>query len=178
MIIKRSDEVVPQPSGKAIDCNSVIAGSNLAGTSIQWGCGGMVDARDLKSLGSNTVRVQLPPSPPLNSVNKKCAPIAQLDRAFDYGSKGCGFKSCWARQKLKILFFLGMQLSLVEYLIWDQGVAGSNPVIPTIKFIYLARQLSWLEQSVHTRQVVGSSPTLATNQLVGPLAQLVRASGS
>jgi hypothetical protein len=25
------------------------------------------------------------------------APIAQLDRAFDYGSKGCGFDSCWAR---------------------------------------------------------------------------------
>ena len=26
------------------------------------------------------------------------APIAQLDRAFDYGSKGCGFKSYWAHQ--------------------------------------------------------------------------------
>ena len=27
------------------------------------------------------------------------APIAQLDRAFDYGSKGCGFDSYWAHQK-------------------------------------------------------------------------------
>ena len=31
----------------------------------------------------------------------KYAPIAQLDRAFDYGSKGCGFDSYWARH----LFF-------------------------------------------------------------------------
>ena len=28
------------------------------------------------------------------------APLAQLDRAFDYGSKGCGFDSCWARHFL------------------------------------------------------------------------------
>ena len=178
MIIKRSDEVVPQPSGKAIDCNSVIAGSNLAGTSIQWGCGGMVDARDLKSLGSNTVRVQLPPSPPLNSVNKNVRPQLNWIERLTTDQKVAGSSPAGRAKNLKFLFFLGMQLSLVEYLIWDQGVAGSNPVIPTIKFIYLARQLSWLEQSVHTRQVVGSSPTLATNQLVGPLAQLVRASGS
>ena len=26
------------------------------------------------------------------------APIAQLDRAFGYGPKGCGFDLCWARQ--------------------------------------------------------------------------------
>lgn len=26
----------------------------------------------------------------------KKAPVAQLDRAFDFGSKGCGFKSCRA----------------------------------------------------------------------------------
>ena len=71
----------------------MITGSNLVGTS-KWGCGGTVDARDLKSLGSNTVRVQIPPSPPLIFIY---APIAQLDRAFDYGSKGCGFDSCRAR---------------------------------------------------------------------------------
>ena len=29
----------------------------------------------------------------------KQAPIAQLDRAFDYGSKGLGFDSYWARHK-------------------------------------------------------------------------------
>lgn len=28
------------------------------------------------------------------------APIAQLDRVFDFESRGCGFDSCWARQKL------------------------------------------------------------------------------
>ena len=32
------------------------------------------------------------------------APIAQLDRAFDYGSKGCGFDSCWARHLFNFLF--------------------------------------------------------------------------
>ena len=90
--------MVPQPSGKAIDCNSVIAGSNLAGTS-KWGCGGMVDARDLKSLGSNTVRVQLPPSPPLN-IGVANAPIAQLDRVSGYEPGGCEFKSCWARHQI------------------------------------------------------------------------------
>ena len=74
----------------------MITGSNLVGTS-KWGCGGTVDARDLKSLGSNTVRVQIPPSPPLIFIY---APIAQLDRAFDYGSKGCGFDSYWARHYL------------------------------------------------------------------------------
>ena len=29
------------------------------------------------------------------------APIAQLDRAFDYESKGCGFDSCSARHLKK-----------------------------------------------------------------------------
>ena len=29
------------------------------------------------------------------------APIAQLDRAFDYGSKGCGFDSYWAHHFIK-----------------------------------------------------------------------------
>ena len=54
------------------------------------------------------------------------APIAQLDRAFDYGSKGCGFDSYWARHLYRDVAQLGSAL------IWDQGVAGSNPVIPTI----------------------------------------------
>ena len=31
----------------------------------------------------------------------KCVPIAQLDRAFDYGSKGWGFKSSWVRHNGK-----------------------------------------------------------------------------
>ena len=156
--------MVPQPSGKAIDCNSVITGSNLVGTST-WGCGGMVDARDLKSLGSNTVRVQLPPSPP------SIAPIAQLDRAFDYGSKGCGFKSYWARH-----LEIGMQLSLVEYLIWDQGVAGSNPVIPTIFYLKHGEvaQLARAFGSYPEGRGFESHPRYH----FGPLAQLVRATGS
>ena len=93
----------------------------------------MVDARDLKSLGSNTVRVQLPPSPPL-LVDTECLAqytrdVAQLGRVLDLGSRCHRFESC-----------------------------HPDHFIPCI----LARQLSWLEQSVHTRQVVGSTPTLAT----------------
>ena len=28
--------------------------------------------------------------------------------------------------------YIGKWLNLVEHLVWDQGVAGSNPVFPTI----------------------------------------------
>ncbi len=40
-------------------------------------------------------RVQIPPSPPFFVFMS--ASIAQLDRASDYGSEGCGFNSCWVR---------------------------------------------------------------------------------
>lgn len=46
-------QLVPQPSGKAIDCNSVIIGSNPIGTSIIVGIvAKQADATDLKSVGS------------------------------------------------------------------------------------------------------------------------------
>ena len=38
-----------------------------------------------------------------------------------------------------ILYFyiiVGKWLNLVEHLVWDQGVAGSNPVFPTSYVIY------------------------------------------
>ena len=41
----------------------------------------------------------------------KYAPIAQLDRAFDYGSKGCGFDSYWARHFIKKQFPMGTYIS-------------------------------------------------------------------
>ena len=53
------------------------------------------------------------------------APIAQLDRVSDYESEGCRFKSYWVHKS-------GKWLSLVEHLVWDQGVAGSNPVFPIV----------------------------------------------
>ena len=43
---------------------------------------------------------------------KNDAPIAQLDRAFDYGSKGCGFDSCWARHLFRDVAQLGSALDL------------------------------------------------------------------
>ena len=39
----------------------------------------------------------------LEKYNKEYAPIAQLDRAFDYGSKGQGFDSSWARHNMMIM---------------------------------------------------------------------------
>ena len=44
--------------------------------------------------------------------NENDAPIAQLDRAFDYGSKGCGFDSCWARHLFRDVAQLGSALDL------------------------------------------------------------------
>ena len=39
-------------------------------------------------------------------VSRKNAPIAQLDGAFGYGPKGCGFDSYWAHQiDIKLEFF-------------------------------------------------------------------------
>ena len=51
--------------------------------------------------------------------------VAQLDRVFGYEPNGQGFESLRAHQ-------FGKWLNLVEHLVWDQGVAGSNPVFPTI----------------------------------------------
>ena len=53
--------------------------------------------------------------------------VAQLDRVFGYEPKGQGFES------LRAHHIIGKWLNLVEHLVWDQGVAGSNPVFPTIK---------------------------------------------
>jgi hypothetical protein len=35
----------------------------------------------------------------------KYAPIAQLDRVFDYESKGHRFESCWARHRKSLVCF-------------------------------------------------------------------------
>ena len=39
-------------------------------------------------------------------------PIAQMDRAFDSDSKGCGFKSYWARHIYRDVAQLGSALDL------------------------------------------------------------------
>ena len=77
--------------------------------------------------------------------------VAQLDRVFGYEPKGRGFESLQTHHFIfdyfiinyeNYLFFhmgyviislySGKWLNLVEHLVWDQGVAGSNPVFPTI----------------------------------------------
>ena len=82
------------------------------------------------------------------------APVAQLDRASDYGSEGYGFDSCRARH-----IIIGKWLSLVEHLVWDQGVAGSNPVFPTIILGFVAQSV---EQWIENPCVGGSIPSEAT----------------
>ena len=63
---------------------------------------------------------------------------------------------------------------MVEYLVWDQGVAGSNPVFPIDGGV---AQLARASGSYPGGR--GFDPLRRyTNDLVGPLAQLVRALGS
>ena len=54
--------------------------------------------------------------------------LAQLARALALHARGQGFESLI----LHHFFYFGKWLNLVEHLVWDQGVAGSNPVFPTI----------------------------------------------
>ncbi len=63
---------------------------------------------------------------------------------------------------------------MVEYLVWDQGVAGSNPVFPIYGGV---AQLARASGSYPGGR--GFDPLRRyTIDLVGPLAQLVRALGS
>ena len=63
---------------------------------------------------------------------------------------------------------------MVEYLVWDQGVAGSNPVFPINGGV---AQLARASGSYPGGR--GFDPLRRyTIDLVGPLAQLVRALGS
>ena len=54
-----------------------------------------------------------------------------------------------------------MWLSLVEHLLWEQGVAGSNPVIPTIR----ANVAQLAEQLICNQQVGGSSPLVGSKKI-------------
>ena len=72
-----------------------VAGSNPVFRSINdiAGVAELADAQDLKSCGEITVPVRFRSSAP----SLIFAPVAQLDRAFDYGSRGYGFDSYRAR---------------------------------------------------------------------------------
>lgn len=62
---------------------------------------------------------------------------------------------------------------MVEHLVWDQGVAGSNPVFPIYGGV---AQLARASGSYPGGR--GFDPLRRYIDLVGPLAQLVRALGS
>ena len=62
----------------------------------------LADAQDLKSCGERSpYRFD---SGPRHHLNK--APVAQLDRAFDYGSRGYGFDSYRARHFIMIINYI------------------------------------------------------------------------
>ena len=73
-----------------------VAGSNPVFRSINdiAGVAELADAQDLKSCGERSpYRFDSGPRHHLSYI----APVAQLDRAFDYGSRGYGFDSYRAR---------------------------------------------------------------------------------
>ena len=91
----------------------------------------------------------------------------------DYESEGCRFDSYWVH------YIFGKWLSLVEHLVWDQGVAGSNPVFP-ISFCYVL--VFYCGGVAQLARASGSYPGGRgfdpLRRYFGPLAQLVRADGS
>ena len=72
----------------------------------------------------------------------------------------------------RIFHTRGIIAQLGEHLPYKQRVTGSSPVGPIIKSADMA-QLA--EQLICNQQVIGSSPIVG---FFGPLAQLVRATGS
>ena len=67
---------------------------------------------------------------------------------------------------------------MVEHLVWDQGVAGSNPVFPTIENNYYGALAQLGERLLCTQEVSGSIPLGSIFLYIGGVAQLARASGS
>ena len=100
--------------------------------------------------------------------------MAQLVRAPPCHGGGRGFESLLGRlNSIKIILFHGIIAQLGEHLPYKQGVTGSSPVGPIFKYADMA-QLA--EQLICNQQVIGSSPIIGFK--FGPLAQLVRATGS
>ena len=69
---------------------------------------------------------------------------------------------------------------MVEHLVWDQGVAGSNPVVPIIALSVMIRGVAQLARA--SGSYPGGRgfdpPRRDIHTALGPLAQLVRADGS
>ena len=62
-------------------------------------------------------------------------------------------------------FYSGVWRSLVARLIWDQEVAGSNPVTPSLLKNLWWVWRSWLARQIVALEVVGSNPTTHPNYL-------------
>ena len=52
---------------------------------------------------------------PSNIGSKRKAPIAQLDRAFDYESKGHRFESCWVHHEKPLTSFAPLRVFLLRF---------------------------------------------------------------
>ena len=102
--------------------------------------------------------------------------VAQLVRAPPCHGGGRGFESLLGRLYLnKIFQQYGILAQLGEHLPYKQRVTGSSPVGPIYHFNYYADVAQLAEQLICNQQVIGSNPIVG---LFGPLAQLVRATGS
>lgn len=77
-------------------------------------------ARDCKSLTSGP-----------NPLGTSTALVAQLDRVFDYESKGQEFESLRGHHLI-----LGHSEVWLSRLPWEQEAVGSNPTVPTILIHY------------------------------------------
>ena len=94
--------------------------------------------------------------------------MAQLVRAPPCHGGGRGFESRLGRY--------GILAQLGEHLPYKQRVIGSSPIGP---IMYDADVAQLAEQLICNQQVIGSSPIIGlTIYYFGPLAQLVRATGS
>ena len=137
------NEMVPQPSGKASDCNSLSAGSTPAGTSIK---------KNKKKACNNRKNLLLLSStrPQLNWIERQTTDlkvagsiptgraiklsifrdVAQLGSASGLGPEGRRFESC------HLDHLNGVLAQLVEHLLCTQGVRSSNLLSSTIYIIY------------------------------------------
>ena len=155
--------MVPQPSGKASDCNSLSAGSTPAGTSIKKNKKNACNNSNCLLLYSST-------RPQLNWIERQTTDlkvagsiptgraikiyirdVAQLGSASGLGPEGRRFESC------HLDHLNGVLAQLVEHLLCTQGVRSSNLLSSTIYIVYY---------------------NLVKFSCIGGVAQLVRAIGS
>ena len=104
-----------------------------------------------KSFLNSRLGVRVPPAPPDGFLWR--VPVAQLDRAPDYGSGGWGFDSLWGRQCRRGLMD-GRQLAELD--IVQVRLLSATP-------FSRGRSATGPERLASDQEVVGSTPSARTN---------------